>query len=35
MDHETILRLLGYTVEFFWLMAPVAILGGLTWRLTR
>ena len=35
MDHETILRFLGYIYEFVWAMAPVAILGALTWRLTR
>lgn len=32
---DTIMRLLGYALEFFWLMSPVAVLGGFTWRVTR
>lgn len=32
---ETIFRLLGYALEFFWLMSPVAILAALTWRVAR
>ena len=35
MDHETIIRFLGYIYQFAQAMAPVVILGALTWRLTR
>jgi hypothetical protein len=35
MDHETILRLLGYGIEFFQLMAAPAVLGAITWRMSR
>jgi len=32
---ETILRFIQYSFDFIWAMAPVAILGVCTWRLTR
>lgn len=32
---DTILRCIGYALDFIWAMAPVAILGTLTWRITR
>lgn len=32
---ETLFRLFGFALEFCWVMSPVAILGGFTWRLTR
>jgi hypothetical protein len=35
MDHETILRLLGYSIEFAKLMAAPVALAALTWRLAR
>jgi hypothetical protein len=35
MDHETIIRLLGYGIEFCQLMAAPAALAALTWRLAR
>ena len=35
MDHETILRFIGYAIQFAQAMAPAAILGALTWRVTR
>jgi hypothetical protein len=35
MDYETTLRCIGYALDFCWAILPVAILGALTWRLTR
>ena len=35
MDHETIIRFLGYLYEFAMIMAAPVVLGALTWRLTR
>jgi hypothetical protein len=35
MDHETILRCLGYGIEFVKLMAAPVALAALTWRLAR
>jgi hypothetical protein len=35
MDHDTILRCLGYGIEFFQLMAAPAVLGAITWRMSR
>lgn len=35
MDVETALRCISYAFEFAWAISPVAILGALTWRLTR
>jgi hypothetical protein len=35
MDHETILRCLGYGIEFCQLMAAPAVLGAITWRMSR
>jgi hypothetical protein len=35
MDYDTTLRLLGYGIEFFQLMAAPVALAALTWRLAR
>ena len=35
MDYETILRCLGYGIEFFQVLALPLILAALTWRLAR
>lgn len=35
MDADTTLRCIGYALDFAWAISPVAILGALTWRLTR
>lgn len=35
MDHETIIRFLGYLYEFAMIIAAPAVLGAITWRLTR
>jgi len=35
MDHETILRFLGYGIEFFQVMSAPVALAAITWRLTR
>lgn len=32
---ETILRCIGYFLDFLWMISPVVILGLLTWRLAR
>ncbi len=32
---DTILRCIGYALDFAFAMAPVVILGLLTWRLAR
>jgi hypothetical protein len=33
--HETILRCLGYGIEFIQLLAVPVVLASLTWRLAR
>jgi hypothetical protein len=35
MDYETIIRLLGYGIEFCQLMAAPVAIGALTWRLSK
>jgi hypothetical protein len=35
MDHETIIRFLGYIYEFAMIMAAPAVLGAITWRISR
>ena len=35
MEHETIIRLLGYSIEFVKIMAAPVALAALTWRLAR
>ena len=35
MDHETIIRFLGYLYEFAMIIAAPAVLGAITWRLAR
>jgi hypothetical protein len=35
MDHDTILRLLGYLLDAAFTFAPVALLAAVTWRVTR
>lgn len=35
MDHETILRCLGFAIQFAQIMAAPVVLGAITWRLTR
>ncbi len=35
MDNETILRLLGYSLDAAFTFAPVAFLAAITWRLAR
>jgi hypothetical protein len=35
MEYETILRLLGYSVEAAFTFAPAAALLAITWRITR
>jgi hypothetical protein len=34
-NHETILRCLGYGIEFLQLISVPALLASLTWRLAR
>jgi len=34
-DHETILRCLGYGIEFFQILSVPAALAALTWRLAK
>jgi hypothetical protein len=35
MDHETIVRGIGYFIDFLFFMAPALALAGLTWRIAR
>lgn len=35
MDHETMLRGIGYFLDFLFHMAPAAALAALTWRIAR
>jgi hypothetical protein len=35
MDHDTILRCLGYGIDFLQVLALPLILAALTWRLAR
>ena len=35
MDHDTILRCLGYGIEFLQILAIPAALAAITWRIAR
>ena len=35
MDHETILRFIGYAIQFAQIIAAPVVLGAITWRLTK
>jgi hypothetical protein len=35
MEYETILRLLGYSVEAAFLFTPAVVLLAITWRLSK
>jgi hypothetical protein len=35
MDHETIIRLLGYAIDFLQVITLPLILAAITWRLAR
>lgn len=34
-DHDTLVRSLGYLLEWMFLMAPPAALAALAWRIAR
>jgi hypothetical protein len=33
MEHETLIRLLGYTLEAAWTFGPAVLLGYIAWKL--
>jgi len=33
MEHETLIRLLGYTLEAVWQFGPAVLLGYIAWKL--
>jgi hypothetical protein len=35
MDHETLIRSLGYLIEYIRIITPPAILAGIAWRIAR
>jgi hypothetical protein len=35
MDHDTILRILGYSLDAAFTFAPVALLAAVAWRVAR
>jgi len=33
MEHETLIRLLGYALEAAWTFGPAVLIGYITWKL--